>query len=66
MIRENAVFIAFGMVGISLIFALLKFGAGYGIPWYWMLAPIWLPLLLLLLPWLLTVALLWIDQRKGE
>ena len=65
MIRENIKLIAFSMVGGSLILALIKFAAAVGIPWWIVLAPIWLPLLILLTPWLLTVALLWIEQRKG-
>jgi len=54
------------MLASSLILLLIKFTVDSGMPWVWVLAPIWMPSLILIVPRIITVGLLALHKKLGD
>ena len=50
----------------SLLLIILKLVAATGLSWIWVFMPIWFPTLIVVIPWLVTVTLLWIHEEWGD
>jgi len=67
MVMKNKIIaVAAATLVSTLILMLIKLTIDAGISWIWVFAPMYLPFLILVVPWLVTVGLLGFHQMFGD
>lgn len=64
--KNKLIAVGTSMLISTLILMLIKFTVDTGISWIWVFAPMYLPVLILAVPWIITVGLLALHKRSGE